>query len=83
MTHDPLATDESEGNVEFGAILFMVDNCEDSAITLGHRLGILSTEEAERLAIEVKEVVDYESGNNPVTETETQPATQPATKQEG
>lgn len=75
--YDLLGTDEAEGNVEFSAILFMVDGIEPAhGMTLGHRLGSLSLEEAEKLATLVKEVVQSESGDNPVTETASQTTSQ-------
>lgn len=69
-----LLADEEEGNVEFASILFMVDGCEDGTVPLGARLGMLTPEESQRLASEIMEVVQSETGDNPVTETETQPA---------
>ncbi|WP_395160414.1 hypothetical protein [Ilumatobacter sp.] len=78
--HDPLLADEAEGNVEFTAVLAMVDG-RFPVLTLGHRLGNLSTEQAVRLAVEIKELVDYESGNNVATANETQPAIQLTTEE--
>ena len=67
-----LDDDQRDGNVEFAAILFGVDRCEDDAATLGHRLGMLNFEQAERLATEVEAVV----------ESEIQPASEPASEPE-
>lgn len=75
-----LEADEAEGNVEFSSILFTIDCVEDAAMTLGHRLGGLTAEEAEKFAALVNEVVQSETGDNPVTETETQPASEPASE---
>jgi hypothetical protein len=68
---EALATDEEEGNIEFRALMFLVDGVENDAIPLGHRLGIFSAEEAEKLLTEVTDVVQYESGDELVTEPET------------
>ena len=53
-----LEADELLGNTEFSGLLLSIDKCEDGKMTLGHRLGILSTEDAERLASEVALVVE-------------------------
>ena len=68
---EKLKSDEAEGNIEFAGILFSIDGCTDS-FSLGDRLGSLTAEQAERLGAEVTDVVQSETGGNPVTETETQ-----------
>jgi hypothetical protein len=68
---EALTVDEDEGNIEFASILFMIDGCEDGAVTLGARLGGLSAYGAERLAAEVADLVQSETGELPLTESET------------
>jgi len=68
---EALLTDEAEGNIEFASILFMIDGCEDGAVTLGHRLGMLAAEEAAILAGEVADLIQSETGELPLTESET------------
>jgi hypothetical protein len=76
-----LEADEVEGNIEFASILFTVDDVKpEEGRTLGQRLGELSPESAEKLATLVEEVVQSETGDNPVTGTETQPASEPASE---
>jgi hypothetical protein len=66
-----LESDEAEGNIEFASILFMVDGLDDAELTLGYRLGSLTAAEAERLAAEVAAVVQSETGEQPLAESET------------
>jgi hypothetical protein len=68
-----LTIDEPDGNVEFAGLLFMVDGCEDCGLVLGHRLGMLTVEESERLVTEVTSLIQSETGDEVVTEPETQP----------
>jgi hypothetical protein len=70
---EALTTDEADGNVEFAGLLFMVDGCEDCGLVLGHRLGMLTVEESERLVTEVTSLIQSETGDEVVTEPETQP----------
>lgn len=70
-----LRRDEVEGNIEFASILFSIDQCEDGAVPLGHRLGMLTVEQAQAFATLVTEVVESETGDNLATEPETQPVT--------
>lgn len=77
-TINHLLTDEAEGNIEFAGMLFTVDQEGDTEMTLGQRLGLLSTEQAQEFATLVSEVVQSEPGEQVATETETQPASQPA-----
>lgn len=72
-----LVTDEDEGNIEFASLLFEIDRYEGD-LSLGARIGSLSVDEAEKFAASMAEVVLSELGDNPVTETETQPASEPA-----
>jgi len=67
---DQLTEDEAVGNVEFKSLLFDVDNCEDAVVPLGARIGGLSVEEAERFATLITEVVQSETGDEPVTESQ-------------
>jgi hypothetical protein len=68
---EALLADEVEGNIEFASLLFMIDGCEDGAVALGHRLGMLTADEAERLAAEVADVVQSETGEQSLTELQT------------
>lgn len=82
---EALLTDEAEGNVEFASLLFTVDGIPFATddvdeefgvvMTLGRRLGSLSAAEAEKLAAEVTSVVQSETGDEVVTEPETQTTT--------
>lgn len=69
---EELAVDEAEGNIEFRGLMFMVDGVDNDAVTLGNRLGIFSAEEAERLVTEVTSLIQSETGDELVTEPETQ-----------
>jgi len=71
-----LIEDEELGNIEFAGLLFIVDQCEDSSVPLGARLGRLSTEQVERFASLVSEAVEYEIGGNPAAGPESQPETE-------
>jgi hypothetical protein len=77
---ETLEADEAEGNIEFSGLLFAVDDELDRRLTIGHRLGSLTTAQAEQFATEINEVVQSEIGEQPPTETETQPASEPASE---
>jgi hypothetical protein len=69
---EALTADEVEGNIEFASLLFLVDeNADPGPMTLGHRIGMLTADEAARLAAEVAAVIQSETGELPLTESET------------
>jgi hypothetical protein len=69
---EALLTDEVEGNIELASILFMVDGDDDpDPTTIGARLGRLDAAEVERLAAEVMAVIQSETGEQPLADSET------------
>lgn len=76
----PLTADEVEGNLAFTGFLSMVDGLNETDLDIGTRLGMLSPTLSEKLTAIVTDVVRSEIGDKPVTETQTEPAGQPAGK---
>ena len=79
-----LVDDEMESNIAFTGMVTSVEResgvLETRRVTLGERLGLLSPDEAERLATLVAEVVPSPTDDNVVIEPETQPETKPKSK---
>ncbi len=73
-----LETDEAEGNIEFACLIGTIYSDHGSDLPLGHRLGNLTAEQAEELAAEIESVVRSETDGNLAIQTETQPASEPA-----